>query len=418
MEFKWPEIKIEDLLEDKKNALAMGPFGSRIKTDNFVESGVPILKGQNLTEGWLNEKEFSFLTEEKAEELKSSSACRGDLIFTHRGTLGQVGYIHENSKFQKYIVSQSQMKLSLDKMKVLPLFVYYFFQSPIGQHRLLSNTSQTGVPAISRPVNTLKKIKIPIPSLDIQKKIVLLLSKLDHKISYSKDMIANIDQLTQILFQRWFKEFEFPNEDGDPYKSSGGKLIESSFGLIPEDWEIKEIGDVLELSYGKPLKRENRIPGIYPVYGSNGIVDYHNKALVEGPGIIIGRKGTVGTVNLEHEDFYPIDTAFYVTRKNKDLNWNYLFLLLTFQNFADLSGDSAVPGLNRNHAYKNKFLLPKNSVVYEFDTIIDSFFMKIYYLKKEIEKLAEIKTTLLPKLLTGEIELPDETEVTEHVSIP
>ena len=130
----------------------MGPFGSDIKTENFVPRGVPVIRGNNLTSGRFNATEFAYLTEEKATQLKNSNAFPGDLVFTHRGTLGQIGLIPDNA-FPRYVVSQSQMLLSCNRTMADPLFLYYFFKSPTGQHQLLANTSQTGVPAISRPRN-------------------------------------------------------------------------------------------------------------------------------------------------------------------------------------------------------------------------------------------------------------------------
>lgn len=339
----------------------------------------------------------------------------GDVILTREAPMGEVGIIRKE-KYNLFL-GQRLLQLKAKKNLITSEFLFYSLQGRELQHQIRMNEG-TGSVVSNIRIPILKKMEIYVPDLNTQIRVVDSLKALDEKIALNELIIANLKQLIQTLFKRWFVDFEFPNEFGEPYKSSGGEMIESCMGLIPEKWEAKEIGDVIELSYGKALKSENRIPGRYPVYGSNGIVDYHNIALVEGPGIIVGRKGTVGTVNLEHENFFPIDTAFYVTRKNKDLNWNYLFLVLASQNFAELSGDSAVPGLNRKHAYKNKFILPCISVVRNFDKTIDNIFNEIYSLEKEIEKLADIRDTLLPKLLSGEIELPDEIEVADHVPIP
>jgi type I restriction enzyme, S subunit len=142
--------------------IAMGPFGSRITRDNFVPDGVPVVRGGNLTHGFVDD-DFVFLTEAKAEELRASVACSLDLVFTHRGTLGQVGIIPCQSRYPRYVVSQSQMLLSVDRRKASPWMVYLFFSSPIGEGALLANTSTTGVPAISRPTTSLKAIPIVVP---------------------------------------------------------------------------------------------------------------------------------------------------------------------------------------------------------------------------------------------------------------
>lgn len=141
---------------------AMGPFGSDIKTDNFVPEGVPVIRGGNLTNGFVDE-DFVYLTESKADQLSNANAFPGDIVITHRGTLGQVGLIPAKSRHRRYVVSQSQM-LIRPSPDVLPShFLYLFLTSTTGQHELLANRSQTGVPAISRPTASVKAIRLMAP---------------------------------------------------------------------------------------------------------------------------------------------------------------------------------------------------------------------------------------------------------------
>lgn len=146
--------------------ISMGPFGSDIKTDNFLEMGVPVVRGSNLTNGFVDEG-FVFVSEEKADELRNANAFPGDIVITHRGTLGQVGLIPQISRFPRYVVSQSQMLLSTDLEVMSPLFAFEFLRSPNGQHALLASTSQTGVPAISRPTTSLKAIRLTLPPREV-----------------------------------------------------------------------------------------------------------------------------------------------------------------------------------------------------------------------------------------------------------
>lgn len=154
----WRVVQIGDIAA----RVAMGPFGSRITTDNFVNSGVPVIRGNNLVDGF-NENRFVYLTNEKANELRSANAFSEDIVFTHRGTLGQVGFIPKSADHPRYIVSQSQMLLSVDKSQVSPKFIYRFFRFPFGQQALLANTNTTGVPSIARPSTSLKAIQLVIP---------------------------------------------------------------------------------------------------------------------------------------------------------------------------------------------------------------------------------------------------------------
>ena len=208
MSADWPEISIEELKASSRNAIAMGPFGSNIKAENFVEEGIPVIKGGNLTGDFIVEDKFDFLTEEKADQLKTSNAFRRDIVITHRGTIGQVGIIPDNSKFERYVVSQSQLKVTLDQEKVNPYFVYYFLRSPVGQHRLLMNASQVGVPAIAKASTSVKGIMVPCPEKEIQDKVVEIILGVDHKIHNNRQINQTLESMAQTIFKSWFVDFE------------------------------------------------------------------------------------------------------------------------------------------------------------------------------------------------------------------
>ena len=186
---KWKSVKIGDIAE----RIAMGPFGSNIKVSNFVSSGVPVLNGANLFGFKLKEESFNYVTENKAMELNKSLAYKGDIVVTHRGTLGQVVYIPCESKFDKYLISQSQFLVRVNPTLADCRFITYFFHSRYGQHLLLSNASQVGVPALARPTTTFKLLEIPLPSLTEQKKIADLLCLIDSKIELNAQINHNLE---------------------------------------------------------------------------------------------------------------------------------------------------------------------------------------------------------------------------------
>src|SRR5690606_8456506 len=144
MESEWPTVRVEDIAEK----IAMGPFGSNIKVETFVEKGVPVISGAHLRGVRLDDGDFNFVTDEHAERMKNSNVFRGDVIFTHAGNIGQVAYIPPSSQYARYVISQRQFYLRCDLSKADPAFVSYFFHSNEGQHKLLANASQTGVPSI------------------------------------------------------------------------------------------------------------------------------------------------------------------------------------------------------------------------------------------------------------------------------
>ncbi len=172
----WHFDPIIKLKSDKRYSIAMGPFGSNIKSDNFVENGIPVIRGTNFNFHRYIGGDFVFLTEDKADQLRGSKCVAGDLVFTHRGTIGQVGLI-PSGDYPCYIISQSGMKLSVDLNKIDPEYLLYFFISKYGRYQILKYESQVGVPAISNPLTSLKEIEIPYPALPEQKAIASVLSR-------------------------------------------------------------------------------------------------------------------------------------------------------------------------------------------------------------------------------------------------
>ena len=163
------------------------------------------------------------------------------------------------------------------------------------------------------------------------------------------------------------------------------------------------LGDLVELAYGKALREEDRRPGNVPVYGSNGQVGWHDEKLVDGPGIVVGRKGNPGFVTWAPMDFFPIDTTFYVVPKGECRSLYFLFHALHGQNLPSLSADSAVPGLNRNLACMNKQIVPPPALLEAFDIVVGPLFDRGQANNVESRNLAAIRDTLLPKLLSGEV---------------
>jgi type I restriction enzyme S subunit len=154
-------------VEESAEKVACGPFGSSIKVSTFVPKGVPIISGQHLNGIRLLDQANSFITTEHAEKLKNANVYRGDVIFTHAGNIGQVAFIPETSKYDRYVLSQRQFYLRCNREIVSPFYMAHYFKSPDGQHKLLANTSSTGVPSISRPVSYLKSIKFVLPPKDL-----------------------------------------------------------------------------------------------------------------------------------------------------------------------------------------------------------------------------------------------------------
>jgi type I restriction enzyme S subunit len=184
----WEVRTIEQLAE----RVAMGPFGSDIKVSTFVPKGIPVVSGQHLRGTLLDDSEFNFVTVEHADRLKRSNVQRGDVIFTHAGSIGQVAYIPETSRYQRYIISQRQFYMRCNHSVISPFYIASYFKTPEGQHRLLANTSSTGVPSISQPVTYLRRLQMVVPP-------PALLKIFDATVSSIHLKMADNDQQTRTL---------------------------------------------------------------------------------------------------------------------------------------------------------------------------------------------------------------------------
>ncbi|MFM1654581.1 restriction endonuclease subunit S [Brevibacillus sp. B_LB10_24] len=431
MSFEWRIKKIDEIKADIPNAIAMGPFGSNIKTENFVNEGVPIIRGTNLSDGMLYEEDYVFLTEQKADELKSSNAFPRDLIFTHRGTLGQVGIIPLNSKYKRYVVSQSQMKLTCDIKKANPFFVYYFFKSPIGQHALLMNTSTTGVPAISRPVTSLKNIEIPLPSLEEQDRIVNLLSALDNKIELNNAINKILEEIAQALFKRWFVDFEFPNDNGEPYESSGGEFEESELGLIPKGWKLTQLEEVIDINPKSVLKKGECKPYvemksiqnnyarvseyIMREYSSGSKFSYGDVLFARiTPCLENGKTAYVDFLN-DNEVGWG-STEFIVLRSRPGIPSEFAYFLARSDQFRShailsMTGSSGRQRVPESSLRNYRIPLPVTpDLILAFGGVAKSILNLMKRNDDESNRLIQIRDTLLPKLMSGKVRVPVDQE--------
>ena len=270
-------------------------------------------------------------------------------------------------------------------------FLFYSFLH-LG-HTKVFDQYFTGATIKHLPGEKLAKVEVDIPPLSVQQRIAGILSAYDELIENSQRRIRILEAMARALYREWFVHFRFPGHENHP-------RIASPLGEIPQGWEVKKLGEVVELNYGKALKKEDRRDGDYPVFGSSGIVGTHDTALVKGPGIIVGRKGNVGSVFWCNDDFFVIDTAYFVT---SSLPLRFLFYVLPTLNF--INSDAAVPGLSRNQAYTLEVVVPPTELLEKFCETAGTFEQQASTLQRQIQNLRRTRDLLLPRLLSGQVAL-------------
>ena len=389
--------RIADLIDE----IAMGPFGSNIKVSCFVDSGVPVLNGSNLEGFSLSEKTFRYVTREKADSLNKANAHRGDIVITHRGTLGQIVFIPQDSKYDRYVISQSQFRVRCND-KVLPEYLVYYFHTPIGQHKLLSNASQVGVPALARPSSTFQQIEVVLPELSIQKRVVEIISTIQKKIVNNQELNDNLYAQAKAIFDN-----HFINIDAIPAGWRKGNLLDIANylnGLAMQKFRPQghEIGlpvlKIKELRQGSCDDSSElcslSIKPEYIIHNGDVVFSWSGSLLVD---IWCG-----GTCGLNQH-------LFKVTSDVYDKWFYYLWTAHHLARFIAIAADKATTmgHIKREELAKAEVLIPCEEDYTSFNSIMQPIFELIISNRIESRKLAALRDELLPKLMTGEIDVSD-----------
>ena len=271
-----------------------------------------------------------------------------------------------------------------DDSKADARFIKYLFDATL-QNRFKQFTQ--GVAQDNLSQSKLLSLEFPVPDVTEQRRIADILSAYDDLIENNRRRIALLERATRELYREWFVRLRFPGHEHT-------KIVDG----VPEGWERSALGNIGQLKYGKALKADDRIEGAFPVYGSSGIVGSHEEAHVQGPGIIVGRKGNVGSVFWSDESFCAIDTVYFCEPSAVTL---YVYYAL--QNVDFINTDVAVPGLDRNFAHSRKVLIPSDQARDAFDDVVAPLHKQISLLRKENESLVRARDLLLPRLISGEV---------------
>ena len=396
------------MISDLISEIAMGPFGSNIKVECFVDDGIPVLNGSNLTGFFLNDNSLRYVTEEKAESLGKANAHKGDIVITHRGTLGQIVCIPETSMYDRYVISQSQFRVKCNEL-VLPEYMMYYFHTSIGQHKLLSNTSQVGVPALARASTTFQKIEIEIPDVKTQAKIVGLLRALQQKIELNEKINKNLELQAQAVFKSWFVDFE-------PFG-----------GFQPSDWQLGTVDDLAkEVICGKTpsTKKEEyygegvpfiTIPDMHNcIYSLNtarslSLLGSESQAKKTLPynSVCVSCIGTAGLVTLVPVPSQTNQQINSIIPKD-EISPYYVYLLMqTMSELINKLGQSGSTIVNLNKAQFGKIavLIPTPKVMTAFTKLTEPIFQLILTNQQENNHLVNLRDILLPKLMSGEIDV-------------
>ena len=382
---QWKKCKIRDIVE-----VNAAQYTSK---DNWEKA--LYLDTGNITENKIDEmQEFdcSSLPSRARRKVK-----HGDIIFsTVRPNQKHYGYI--TNPVPNLLVSTGFAVISVNQELANSKFIYYWLsQDEIVEY--LHNIAEQSVSAYpSIKASDICNLEIKLPPLEYQSKVASILSTLENKISLNHWINGNLEQQAQALFKAWFVDFE-------PFKN--GKFVDSELGKIPEGWKVGQLDELVEIKYGKDHKK--LLPGNIPVYGSGGIMRHVNMPIYEKESVLIPRKGSLNNVLYVNHPFWTVDTMFYTRMKINGIA-KFIYLFISPIDLLSMNNGSAVPSMTTEILSKIRLVIPSKNIFDNFESLVAPSFDKIGSCNKEICKLSNLRDTLLPKLLSGELSINTITE--------
>jgi type I restriction enzyme S subunit len=426
----WKEYKVEDFAE------VIGGGTPSTKNDAYFGGSIPWITPRDLTN---YDSKFIKNGDRNItkEGLKNSSAKlipKNAILLTSRAPIGYLviaqNEVSTNQGFKSIVVNPEIADYN---------FIFYLIKANI--ERIKSFGTGTTFAEVSASI--VKNLKFNLPDLPTQTAIAEILSSLDDKIELNNKINQELENLAQTLFKQWFIDFEFPNQNGDPYKSSGGEMMDSELGEIPKGWEVGILEDLIDFSNGNAFKSKELlkedIGDCYHVFkmghikkggglNADGTKSYYEKSKtskLERFVLQVGdllmcmtdMKGNVAllghTALMNENDKYIVNQRVGLLRPNNDLgiDFPYLYILTNSNDFIEDLRSRANSGVQVNLSTSeikvSKVLLPPKEINVEFDNCVKDFFESIFNNTKENQELTYLRDTLLPKLISGELEVAD-----------
>lgn len=273
-------------------------------------------------------------------------------------------------------------------------FLSYYIKSALFQSVLKSIVVGSAIPTLSQ--KNLANLIINVPKeVAYQRRIASILSSLDRKIELNNKINADLEEMAQAIFKNWFVDFE-------PFKD--GKFVDSELGMIPEGWKVGCLGDLITIKYGKDHKKLE--DGTFPVYGSGGFMRFVNSWLYNGESVLIPRKGTLDNIMYVSEKFWTVDTMFFSVPK-MDYVMKYVYNYIKRFDFSKMNEGTSVPSNTAARLNKMQILIPTHEVLEMYDETLCPIYNKRKMNDKESRTLSTLRDTLLPRLMSGELEVPE-----------
>lgn len=394
----------------------------RIFENEYVDDGVPFIRGQEISDGSLLAENATFecyISHQRYNELKNKYGVPvlGDILITAVGTIGNLYYVDKKRDF--YFKDGNVILFTSFSEKVNSKYLYYYMRSPLFKKQL--EYAMIGAVQKALTMVMLNKIEIDLPTIEKQNAIVRILEKIDSKISNNNKINAELEYMAKTLYDYWFLQFEFPNEEGKPYKSSGGKMVwnEELKREIPEGWEIGNLYDIADFINGlacqkyRPVNDTEKLPVIKITEMHDGITDNtefvrsdipENNIINDGD-ILFSWSATLETMIWTGGKCGLNQHIFKVIPNNISKYYVFMQLSSYIGNFVKMAEarKTTMGHITTEHLKQSKIVLPNKAIAEMFDKKISDVFRMIIKNNQEKRELMNVRDFLLPLLMNGQV---------------
>ena len=370
-------IELEELVKNGEIEIKTGPFGTQLKAAEYVESGTPVLNVKNLGYSTVVTTKVDYVGEKTLERLSMHILKEGDIVFGRKGAVDRHAYIGANEA--GWMQGSDCIRLRVKTNKINPRYLSYYFLTPKHKAFMISMCSH-GTTMASLNQGILSKIEIDLPERCIQDRIVSIIAVLDKKRKTNEKLNKNLEQQAQAIYSRMFIEHRQES------RSTG------------------QLSDLISVKYGKDHKK--LADGNYPVYGSGGIMRYVEKPLYTGESVLIPRKGTLNNIMYVNEAFWSVDTMFYTEMLRPNIA-KFVYHFVKSKDLVSLNAGSAVPSMTTNILNAMQLYIPNEKTLEKFENIVSPMYSAMQENTKESKILANTRDALLPKLMSGELDVSD-----------
>lgn len=425
----WEVTSLGEVVQRAGGHIQTGPFGSQLHASDYVEVGIPSIMPVNIGEGRIISDGIARITEADARRLSRHRVSVGDIVYSRRGDVERHALIQNGQA--GWLCGTGCIKVDLGQGVVLPRYASYYLRHPATRAWISRHAVGATMPNLNMSI--MSEVPFVLPPPATQQRIADVLGKLDDKIELNRRMNRTLEKMAAAIFKSWFIDFDptrakaegrhpnLPAEIADLFPDT---FEDSDLGPIPKGWTTGELGDVIEILDSKriPLSSAERAKrkGPYPYYGAAGILDHVDDFLFSGTHILMGEDGSVVTDDDKPVvqyvwDLFWVNNHAHVLRGKNGFTEEQLYLFLKQLNIRPFVTGAVQPKINQRNMKSVPMVVPPKAVSEAFGRMIGSLFQKFRANANQSRTLSRLRDTLLPKLLSGEIELPEAEAIAEEV---